>query len=55
MTEQPKDGKTFCPMNNKCRGDNQLALIEDYDEGICDIDHEKCHFKTCSIFKNIKV
>ena len=51
--QQPIDGKTYCPMNSKCRGDLQFALIEDPDAGICDLDHEECHYQTCSTFKRM--
>lgn len=53
-TKEVETGAQFCPMNSECRGDNQLALIEEYDVGTCDLDHEKCHYETCSIFHNIK-
>jgi hypothetical protein len=45
------DAKKYCPMNSKSRGDNQLSLVEDYNEGLCDLDHERCQYKTCSILK----
>lgn len=45
------DAKKYCPMNSKSRGDTQTALFEDYNEGVCDLDHEKCHYKTCSILQ----
>ena len=46
------DAKRYCPMNTKCRGDNQQSLFEfDYEVGNCRIDGEECHFKTCSTLK----
>jgi hypothetical protein len=43
------DAKQYCPMNSKCRGDNQQPLFEfDYEVGNCKLDGEECHFKTCS-------
>ena len=54
MTELTmSDAKRYCPMNSKSRGDDQTALFEDYNEGMCDLDHERCHFKTCSTLKKI--
>jgi hypothetical protein len=47
------DAKRYCPLNSKGRGDNQISLFEDCDEGTCQDDHEKCHYLTCSILKNI--
>ncbi|OPY46579.1 MAG: hypothetical protein A4E42_00445 [Methanoregulaceae archaeon PtaU1.Bin222] len=54
MNQEPT-GAQYCPMNTKSRGDSQAALFEDpeYDDGTCDLDHEKCHYRTCEIFKKI--
>ena len=48
-----EDAKRYCPMNSKSRGDNQIALVEDFDSGICELDHERCHFTMCSILDGI--
>ncbi len=50
------DAKRYCPMNSKCRGDNQTPLFEfDHEVGNCQLDGEECHFKTCSLLKDILV
>jgi hypothetical protein len=54
MIQTKEDAKRYCPSNSKCRGDDQTALLEDdYDEGMCTIDGERCQYSSCSILKNI--
>jgi hypothetical protein len=48
------DAKLYCPTNSKCRGDNQTSLCsDDFDEGMCEIDSERCHYATCLILKKM--
>jgi hypothetical protein len=54
MTATSEDAKRYCPVNSKCRGDNQPSLCpDDYDVGTCKLDGEKCHFAACSILKKM--
>ena len=60
MTPAPhptkEDAQRYCPVNSKGRGDNQMSLGNDdydFDEGVCKIDGDKCHFASCSILTKI--
>lgn len=49
------DAERYCPMNSKCRGDNQTSLCNDdrFNEGTCKLDNERCQYATCSTLKRM--
>jgi len=49
-----EDAKQYCPCNSKCRGDDQCPLCGDnFEEGACKLDGERCHPQSCSTLKQI--
>jgi hypothetical protein len=46
------DAKRYCPCNSKCRGDDQCPICgDDFEEGQCKLDNDRCHPESCSTLK----